>query len=292
MRIDLHTHSTASDGTRSPTELVASAVAARLDVVALTDHDSAAGWDEAVLAADELGMTLICGMEISTKLNGAGVHLLAYLPDPTYEPLGTELARVLAGRAGRLESMLGQLRAEGLDLTRADVLTQVGAAPAIGRPHIADAMIAKGMVASREEAFTRWLSAGRPGYVERYATPVKDMVGLVNASGGAAVIAHPWGRASRRVLDAEALADLEGAGLAGIEVDHQDHDPADRQELRRLAIELDLVATGSSDYHGEGKVDHDLGCNFTRPHQLERLLAAAADNASRSGRDTPRLVSP
>ncbi len=271
---------------------MALAACAGLDVVALTDHDSAAGWGEAALAADELGMTLVRGMEISTKLAGSGVHLLAYLPDPTYEPHDAELTLVLAGRAGRLESMLGKLRAAGLDLTVADVLTQVGAAPAIGRPHIADAMIAEGIVADRDEAFARWLSSGQPGYVERYATPVKDMIGLVNAAGGAAVIAHPWGRPSRRVLNAETLADLKGAGLAGIEVDHQDHGPEDRRQLRRLAADLDLIFTGSSDFHGAGKVNHDLGCNLTRPDQLERLLAVASGNAQQSGRDTPQLVSP
>jgi len=267
-----------------------SAAAAGLDVIALTDHDSAAGWGEAAEAAAEVGMTLVSGMEISTKLDRAGVHLLAYLPDPTYEPLDAELSRVLAGREGRLEAVLSQLREAGLDLTAADVLKEVGAAPAIGRPHIADAMIANGMVANRDEAFEHWLGAGMPGYVDRYATPLQEMIGLVNAAGGVAVIAHPWGRASRRVLDAPTLADLKIAGLAGIEVDHQDHDRDDRRHLRALAAELDLIATGSSDFHGDGKVDHDLGCNLTRDDQFERLLAAAADNADRSGRRTPQVV--
>jgi predicted metal-dependent phosphoesterase TrpH len=197
---------------------------------------------------------------------------------------------VLAGRESRLAALLAQLREAGLDLTAADVLKEVGAAPAIGRPHIADAMIAKGMVANREQAFAQWLGAGMPGYVERYATGLEEMLGLVNAAGGVAVIAHPWGRASRRVLDGPAFADLKDAGLAGIEVDHQDHGRDDRQELRALAAELDLIATGSSDFHGDGKVDHDLGCNLTSDSQFERLLAAAADNAKQSGRSTPQVV--
>ncbi|MBA2445521.1 MAG: PHP domain-containing protein [Nocardioidaceae bacterium] len=290
MRIDLHTHSTASDGTQSPGDVMAAAVAAGLDVIALTDHDSAAGWSEAAAAAAALGVALVPGMEISTKLDGAGVHLLAYLPDPTFQPFDAELSRILAGREGRLKVMIEQLRAAGLDLTVADVLAQVGLAPAIGRPHIADAMIAKGIVASRDQAFGHWLSVGMPGYVERYATALTEMIGLVNAAGGVAVIAHPWGRGSRRVLDADTVADLKEAGLAGIEVYHQDHSPDDRMQLRALAADLDLIVTGSSDFHGDGKVDHDLACNLTPDDQLERLLTAAAASAKKSGRRTPPVV--
>ncbi len=292
MRIDLHTHSLASDGTDSPAEVMAQAARAGLDVIGLTDHDSAAGWAEASEAAAATGVTLVPGMEISTRCEGAGVHLLAYLPDPEYPPLRAELRRILDGRSGRLAAMLTQLQAAGIDITEADVMTRVGGAPAIGRPHIADVLVAKGLVSDRAEAFREWLGSGRPGYAARYACPTRTMIRTVTESGGAAVIAHPWGRASRHVLDRDTLASFQVDGLVGIEVDHQDHGPADRDELRDIATDLDLVATGASDFHGGGKVDHDLGCNLTAPAQLERLLDHAAANAGRSGRDVAKVVRP
>jgi predicted metal-dependent phosphoesterase TrpH len=287
VRIDLHTHSTASDGTYSPADVVRLAAAdpARLDVLALTDHDSMSGWAEAAEAAVRHAITLVPGMEISTKHAGAGVHVLGYLLDPGYPPLAAELERILRAREGRLSTMLAQLQAAGVTVSEEDVRRQVGDSPAIGRPHIADAMVARGFAADRGEAFTKWLNAGRPGHVARYATPTATMIRLITAAGGAAVIAHPWGHGSRRVMDAETLASLCAAGLTGLEVEHQDHGPTERRSLRRLATELDLVITGSSDFHGLGKVDHELGCNLTEPDQYERLLAAAAANAATSGRD-------
>ena len=292
MLIDLHTHSRASDGTDSPAEVIGKAHASGLDVIGLTDHDSAAGWAEAATAARAVGVTFVPGMEISTKLDGAGVHLLAYLPDPTYPPLVDELTRILAGRTGRLGAMLAQLREAGVDVTEEEVLAQVGDSPAIGRPHIADVLVAKGVVSDRTEAFRDWLGWGRPGYAVRYATPTKDMIAIVTAAGGAAVIAHPWGRGSRRGLDRVALAELVDLGLVGIEVDHQDHADADREALRRLAADLGLVATGSSDYHGDGKVDHELGCNVTSQEQFEALLARASANAAAAGRSAAEVVRP
>jgi 3',5'-nucleoside bisphosphate phosphatase len=287
VRIDLHTHSTASDGTYSPADVVRLAATdpARLDVLALTDHDSMSGWAEAAQAAVRHAITLVPGMEISTKHAGAGVHVLGYLLDPGYPPLVAELDRILAAREGRLSTMLAQLQTAGITISEDDVRRQVGESPAIGRPHIADAMVAKGFAADRGQAFTNWLNAGRPGHVARYATPTATMIGLITAAGGAAVVAHPWGHGSRRVLDAETIASFRAAGLTGLEVEHQDHDPADRSSLRALASDLDLVITGSSDFHGLGKVDHELGCNLTDEGQYERLLAAAAANAATSGRD-------
>lgn len=290
MGIDLHTHSTASDGTQSPTEVVELAAATGLDVLGLTDHDSAAGWDEAAQAAVRVAITLIPGMELSTRHDGAAVHLLGYLCDPDYPPLRAELDKILAGRKGRLGEMLARLSDAGVDLDAAEVLRQAGEAEAIGRPHVADVLVAKGVVGSRDEAFARWLGWGRPGYVPRYATPTTDMVELVVAAGGAPVIAHPWGRGSRRVLDADAIAALGDHGLVGLEVYHQDHGPAERYALRGIAADRDLVVTGGSDYHGTGKVAHELGCNVTAPAELDRLLAAAADNARRAGRSVPQVV--
>ncbi|MBA3233064.1 MAG: PHP domain-containing protein [Propionibacteriales bacterium] len=290
MLIDLHTHSRASDGTQSPGDVVALAHQVGLDVLGLTDHDSAAGWGEAAAKARDVGIMLVLGMEISTRHQGAGVHLLAYLPDPDDPALAAELGLILEGRAGRLQAMIGRLREAGLDISVAEVLRQVGEAPAIGRPHVADVLVRKGYAVDRGDAFARWLNSGTAGYVSRYATTTRAMIRIVTAAGGAAVIAHPWGRGSRDVVDLETLALFQDDGLVGIEVDHQDHNAADRRELQRIAADLGLVQTGSSDFHGAGKVDHELGCNVTDPEQFDRLLEVAARNAAASGRLVPEIV--
>ncbi|MDO9380651.1 MAG: PHP domain-containing protein [Nocardioidaceae bacterium] len=271
MRIDLHTHSTRSDGTDTPAELVANAAGAGLDVVALTDHDATTGWDAAVEAAAQVDLELVRGLEISCRHHGAGVHLLAYEPDPAHPGLDAELARVLEGRNDRLPRTLAKLEELGYPVTAEQVRAVSGDAAATGRPHIADAMVGLGYVVDRDEAFGRFLMPGRPAYVDRYAADLETMIGLVRDAGGVTVIAHPWSRGSRRVLDAEAFESLRGSGLSGVEVDHNDHPPERRVELRGLARELDLVVTGSSDYHGTGKVGFDLGCHTTDPGQLDRL---------------------
>ncbi|MFT4288654.1 PHP domain-containing protein [Nocardioides sp.] len=295
MRIDLHTHSWVSDGTDAPGDLIRAARAAGLDVVALTDHDTAAGWPEAAAAAAEVGVELVRGMEISTLHEGStgerhSVHLLGYLPDPSYPPLVEELGRVLGGREQRLPAMIERLRGLGIDITVDDVLAGSPDAAASGRPHVADALVRLGVVADRDEAFERYLSGGRPGYVGRYAAPLVETIGLVRAAGGVTVVAHVWGRSGRRRPDEAGLAALREAGLAGIEVDHQDHSPRDRDALRAIARNLDLVVTGASDYHGSGKKGHDLGVNTTDPEQYARLLDLAAAAARESGRVTPEVV--
>jgi len=275
VRIDLHTHSSASDGTDTPGDLVREAAAAGLDVIALTDHDAMSGWAEAQRAADEVGITLVRGLEISTRYGHRGVHLLGYLPDPAHPPLAATLDRILAGRTERTPAIVAALRAQGIDITEDDVHRAAGGSVAAGRPHVADALVRLGLVADRTEAFEVLLNPGRPGYVNRWAPPLEETIGMVTDAGGVAVIAHPWGRSGRTVLDEEALTALAAAGLAGIEVDHQDHPPEVRSRLRGIAADLDLVVTGSSDHHGLGKVDHDLGVNTTDPEQYERLLSLA-----------------
>lgn len=274
MLIDLHTHSRRSDGTDTPTELVTKAAASGLDVVALTDHDCTSGWAEADAAVVGLDLTLVHGLEISCRYAGKGVHLLAYEPDPTNTDLLVELECVLKGRNDRLPRTLERLRDLGLDITESDVLAVSGDAAATGRPHIADAMIAKRYVEDRDDAFAKYLTPGRPGYVDRYAADLTEMIELVQAAGGVTVIAHPWSRGSSRVMTEDALAELRGAGLSGIEVDHNDQAPEARARLRGIAHELDLIVTGSSDYHGTGKIGYDLGCNVTEPSEYERLRAA------------------
>ncbi|TQL67329.1 hypothetical protein FB381_1203 [Nocardioides albertanoniae] len=290
MRIDLHTHSRVSDGTDSPTELMQAAKAAGLDVVAITDHDTADSWDEAAAAAAEVGIELVRGMEISTIHAYHGVHLLAYLPDRTYPPLVDELERVLEGRDGRLPLMLDRLAGLGIEISLEDVEAVSGDAAASGRPHLADALVAKGYVRSRDEAFNRYLGAGRPAYINRYAAPLEPMIRTIAAAGGVTVIAHPWGRSTRQQPDEAAISALVDAGLSGLEIDHQDHSPEVRDKLRVIARDLDLVVTGSSDYHGTGKVGHDLGVNTTAPAEYARLLERAAAASAASGRTTPEVV--
>jgi hypothetical protein len=278
VRIDLHTHSRVSDGTQSPAELVRAAAAAGLDVVALTDHDITAGWDEAAAAAQDARIALVRGIEISTRFRGSGVHLLAYLPDPADPALVGELDRILEGREDRVPAMLARLRALGIEGATEAALAEVTVdAGATGRPHVADLLVRLGTVADRDQAFEEYLAQGRPAYVDRYAADLIRMIDVVVAAAGVPVVAHPWGRGSADVLDPAAFAVLADAGLFGIEVDHLDHDPAQRAELRAIADRLGLVVTGSSDHHGTGKIDHDLGVETTAPDQLERILARAAE---------------
>jgi 3',5'-nucleoside bisphosphate phosphatase len=274
VRIDLHTHSNRSDGTDTPAELVRAAARAGLDVVGLTDHDTAAGWDEAAAAAAEVGVVLVPGMEISCKHRGRGVHLLAYWPDPQHPDLVRLLDAVVQGRDDRMPRMVERLRDLGHDVSVDDVLVQAAGARSIGRPHIADALVAKGVVGSRDEAFERFLRAGGPAYVDRPAAPLEEAVRVVGEAGGVTVVAHPWGRESADVMQADDLAVLQRAGLTGLEADHEDHSPEQREALREIARDLGLVVTGSSDHHGTGKVGHDLGCNLTAPVQFERLRAS------------------
>lgn len=277
MRIDLHTHSSVSDGTEPPAEVIAQAAASGLDVIALADHDTFAGLGEAVAAGVRFGVEVLRGIEISAQLGGISIHLLGYgcrVDDPALE---AELARVREGRSGRVAAMLSRLAAAGMPIP-ADVWSRhVGDSPSVGRPHFADAMVELGCVADRTEAFNTWLADDRPIFVPRYAVPVARGIALVRAAGGVAVLAHPWGRGSRENLSPDALAGLVAHGLDGLEVDHQDHDPATREELRALAGELGLLVTGSSDYHGTGKVNHDLGCNTTAPEVLDAIRARVVE---------------
>ena len=273
MRIDLHTHSRISDGTDSPAQLVAKAGQARLDVVALTDHDTFAGLDEAVAAGERHGVTVVRGLELSCARRGSSVHLLAYGADPADPALAEEMVRVRGGRTDRLRPVLAKLAELGAPVTEEAVLAQVGSSPSVGRPHIADALIAAGHVGDRTEAFDRYLADGGPAHVPRYAIDVASGIDLVHGAGGLAVLAHPWGRGREHVLPTELLEDLVSEHhLDGLEVDHQDHDADARHRLRRLTERLGVLATGSSDYHGTGKQDHDLGCNTTDPVVYEEIL--------------------
>lgn len=272
MRIDLHTHSAVSDGTDSPTGLVMAAVEARLQVVALTDHDTFEGLREALAAGQRFGIHVLPGLEMSCTRSGTEVHLLGYGCRVDDEALEAELERIRSSRQGRLLRMIQALQGAGIDIEADDVRAQAGAADSVGRPHVADAMIAKGYAADRDEAFRDWLNPGRPGYVRRYSCELGRAVDLIHGAGGAAVLAHPWARGAAEVLSAGTIADLaERHQLEGIEVDHQDHTADQRSLLFDLGARLGLIRTGSSDYHGTGKKNHELGCNLTRETAYREL---------------------
>ena len=278
MRIDLHTHSSVSDGTDAPAELVRKARAVGLDVVALTDHDTFDGLDEAAAEGERRGILLVRGMELSCSRRGDSVHVLAYGADPASPALAVEMARVRDGRLGQLAGVLAKLAELGVPVSEAEVMAQVGDSPSVGRPHIADALIKAGHVRDRQEAFDRFLADGGPAHVHRYTIEVDRGIDLVHEAGGLAVIAHPWGRGREYVLPSSVLEVLvRDHRLDGIEVDHQDHDSETRERLGALADDLGVLATGASDYHGVGKLDHDLGCNTTDPavfNEMQQRLAS------------------
>ncbi|MDR1078768.1 MAG: PHP domain-containing protein [Propionibacteriaceae bacterium] len=271
MWIDLHVHSTASDGTDRPERLVQLAQAVGLDVIALTDHDSFAGLDRAAQAAAGVGLEVLPGLELSAHYGPAAgpdhhpVHVLGYgcrVDDPE---LTAELELIRRGRQERLPRLLAQLAELGLPLDWAEVERRAGATAAIGRPHLADAMVARGYVADRDQAFALYLRDDGPLLDERHTPTAAAAVELIQAAGGCAVMAHPFARGAEAWISFDWLAELARRGLFGLEVDHVDHSPAQRRRLRRWADRLGLAVTGASDYHGRGKTGHPLGAERTDP---------------------------
>lgn len=270
MRIDLHTHSRASDGTQTPAELVSAAHDAGLDVVALTDHDTTAGWDEATATARAVGIGLVRGTEVSARAHGVSVHLLSYLQDPAHPALADELARARDSRVDRARLMVERMSRD-LPITWQDVVHQARDAVVVGRPHIADALVALGLVPDRDAAFRHLLASDGPYHVHHYAPEAPAAVAAIRASGGVPVFAHPAAAARGRVVPEHVFDELAEAGLAGLEVYHRDHDPAQRERLLATADRLGLLVTGSSDFHGTGKVNR-LGENLTDPQVLEEIV--------------------
>lgn len=267
---DLHLHSACSDGTEAPAAVCVAAHAAGMRTIALTDHDTTIGWAEAADAAASLGMTLLPGAEVSAKHRGRSVHVLAYLFDPAAPELAAMMQRVREDRIGRAERLVGNL-ARDYDIAWDDVLAQRVGDATVGRPHIADALIAKGIVPSREEAFADMLHPASPYYVAHFAPSPLDAVHAIAAAGGVSVIAHPAGRG---MLPVPVLEELIGAGLGGLEIDHRENTAAGRETLRELAAAHDLIVTGSSDYHGAGKPNR-IGENTTSPEAVARIIDAA-----------------
>lgn len=274
--IDLHTHSATSDGTDSPGELINKALAHGLDVVALTDHDTIAGWDEA-LHYLRPNLDLVLGSEISCQTeDGISVHMLGLLFDPDYQPLQDVMAQTRDNRHGRMEKIIRRLNDNGYQIEMSDVLAQLSDGATLGRPHLADALIAKGFVKTREEAFSELLHNNSRFYVSHYSPTPEEVIRLIKEAGGVAVIAHPLASLRGRTIKPEVIESLVAAGLDGIEVHHRDQNLDERELLTHMARDFDLVVTGSSDYHGTGKLNL-LAESTTDPRQWEALESRARE---------------
>ncbi|GEJ97993.1 PHP domain-containing protein [Streptomyces sp. NPDC003388] len=273
MRIDLHCHSTASDGTDTPAELVLGAAAAGLDVVALTDHDTTRGYAEAIAALPE-GLTLVTGAELSCRVDGVSMHMLAYLFDPEEPALLAERELVRDDRVPRARAMVAKLAELGVPVTWEQV-ERIAAGGSVGRPHVATALVELGVVPTVDDAFTEeWLADGGRAFVEKHETDPFEAIRLVKGAGGVTVFAHPAAVKRGRTVPEPVIAEMAAAGLDGIEVDHMDHDADARARLRGLAGELGLLVTGSSDYHGSRKTV-SLGAYTTDPEVYGEITRRA-----------------
>jgi predicted metal-dependent phosphoesterase TrpH len=272
--IDLHTHSNASDGTHDPAQVVAEAAAHGLTTIALTDHDTTAGWAEAAAAARELGIDLVPGVELSTQHHGISVHLLGYLIDPDHPALRHEMERARSSRDTRMERMVEKLAADGIPVTLEAVRAQARPGATLGRPHVADALVEVGYVPDRDAAFADLLHDRSPYYVHHYAPDVVRAVELVREAGGVPVMAHPFANRRGRTVTDHVIEQMAEAGLAGLEAHHRDHLAPERAHAIALAERLGLFVTGSSDYHGTGK-ENRIGENTTEPAVLAQIEAQA-----------------
>jgi predicted metal-dependent phosphoesterase TrpH len=269
----MHSHSTASDGTSPPAEVMRRAREAGLDVIALTDHDTVAGH---LAAAEALpaGLTLLPGMELSCRLEGHSVHLLGYLFDPSDPELAAECAKIRDSRVHRARAMVERLAELGVPVTWEQVSALAGGG-VVGRPHIARAMVEAGGIDSPEQAFSPdWIGPGGRAHVPRYALDPARAIALIRAAGGVAVLAHPRAAARGWMMPDDVIAGLAAAGLHGIEVRHPDQDQAQRMQLAALAARLGLVASGGSDDHG-ALTGYRIGSETIAPGAYEELLSQA-----------------
>lgn len=272
--IDLHTHTTSSDGTDTPHQLVNKALVQGLEVLGIADHDTTSGWQEATKALRG-SLKLALGAEISClTTDGISVHMLGMLFDPDHQEMQTVLEETRDGRLPRMRKMIEKMRLEGMDISIEDVEKAMPVGATMGRPHLADALVAKKIVKSRDEAFVDLLHNESRFYVSHAAPTPVEAIALIRRAGGVSVIAHPFASRRGQILQSEDFHDLVAAGLNGIEVDHRDQNPDERAMLRTIATELDLVITGSSDYHGTGKLN-SLAENHTSRAQWEKLESQA-----------------
>ena len=274
MAFDMHTHSDLSDGTTSPATVVTAAARSGLAGVALTDHDTTAGWEAAEEAATEHDIALVRGMELSTvSYDGIAVHVLSYLHDPTNIELLTEIAKSRNARYTRAQRMT-ELLSEDFPITWDLVQQQTTVESTIGRPHLADALVQIGAVPNRSAAFDSLLRGGSKYYVPHYAPDPVLGVELIRAAGGVPIFAHPKAKVRGRTVDDQLFYDMLDAGLAGVEVYHRDNSGSGKAWLLNFAKEHDLLVTGSSDYHGAGKPNR-LGEHVTPRETVEAIEAQA-----------------
>lgn len=273
--IDLHTHSSRSDGTDTPAELVTKAAALGITTLALTDHDTTAGWSEATASLPS-GLDLVLGAEISTLTReGISVHMLGLLFDGTHPGMQMMLEESRDQRLPRMRKMIELMQADGFDITIEDVMARLSDGTTLGRPHLADALVSKRIVATRDEAFKDLLHNDSKYYVTHIAPTPEDAIAMIKRAGGVSIIAHAFASKRGEIIDIDYFQRLKSAGLDAVEVDHRDHSVEERFELAPIAVELDLIITGSSDYHGSGKLNH-LAENVTAPEQWERLESRAS----------------
>lgn len=272
--IDLHAHTTFSDGTDSPLALVKKASSSGISILGITDHDSTAGWSEAISALHG-DLKLALGAEVSClTADGISVHMLGLLFDENNKELQQLLADSRDTRIPRMKKMIENLQGAGYEISMADVVASTPPGATVGRPHLADALMAKKIVKSRDEAFIDLLNNDSPFYVSHFAPTPEDSIRAIKAAGGVAVIAHPFASRRGQILSSDSFLSLVAAGLNGVEVFHRDQSTDEREQLIRIAKDLDLVITGSSDYHGTGKLNQ-LGENTTSEREWERLEAMA-----------------
>lgn len=276
-RIDLHAHTTASDGVLSPQELVRFAKDCDISVLAVTDHDALEGLPTAMAEGERVGLQVVAGVEITAHVKDLEVHILGHFIDPNDNHLAKFLAASRNDRVERVRRMIGKLWALGLPLDINEILS-LAPGPSIGRPHVAQAMIRRGYVTSLKEAFDRYLTPGKPGYVERSRIPAALAVRVIREAGGVPSLAHP-GQYGRD----EIIAPLVAQGLMGLEVYHLEHDAESIFRYERVCLKYGLLAVGGSDYHGtEGLRSIGLGRPALPEAKFEQLLAAAAAICARS----------
>jgi predicted metal-dependent phosphoesterase TrpH len=273
-RIDLHSHSNRSDGTFEPAEVVRLAAERALDVVALTDHDTTDGLAEALATGSVVGVEVVPGVEFSAEFEGNSVHVLCYWMDPQDAAVQLELRRLREDRFRRGELMVGKLQELGLPVAFQRVRAIAGDATIV-RPHIAQAMVEAGVVATEKEAFERYIGDGGPAHVAKHALDPVDAVALIDGAGGVCALAHPgmWGDQS--AVPVELIERMAVAGMRGLEVDHPDHTLEMRERYRTVAGELGLIATGGSDCHGTRYDPVRLGTSLCDPEAFAALRALA-----------------
>lgn len=272
---DLHMHSDHSDGTEPPARVVAAAHLAGLRTLALTDHDTTSGWAEAAEASTSLSMTLIPGMELSARHEWRSVHVLGYLFDPDDTDLRALTARIRSSRLTRAREMAARIGRD-YDLSWDDIVAQTADGATVGRPHLADALVAKGLVRDRGEAFADILHPRGDYYVDLYAPDPVTAVRAISAAGGVPIIAHPAGRAG--LLPTRVVDRMLDAGLAGFELGHRENVEPALGELRALVARRDLIVTGSSDYHGLGKPNQP-GEHTTSDEMVARIIERGTGSA-------------